>query len=611
MSDTTRSLQQNSLESEPDAKALTPDVPPPAPEVPPGSRGKSRAFYLSFVAIMVTTFLSALDLTAVGTALPTIANALHDTKGDYTWVGSAYALSSTAFIPLSGSLADAFGRRPIMLICIAFFAVGSALAGASQNMSMMIAARAIQGIGGGGIINLTEILTADLVPLSERGLYQGLIGLVWSFASAIGPPIGGALASGGDTAWRWLFYLNLPLTAIAFVLVWFFLSVRHPEGSVQSKLAQVDWVGNLIIILGSGLAIIGMTWGGIRYSWASVEVLAPLIIGFSLMFLFAVYEAKIPSRPTIPLDVIGNRTSLSGHVLILLTTAAHGITSISVIYYLPVFFQACFGASPIRSAVDLLPTALLIAPFALVAGTVVTLSKNYRVVNWMGWVAFLIGFGLFSTLREDSSAGKWVGYQIVTSIGAGMLVSAFPFPTAALLSFTPSLPPQVFPLLAPLPNNRAASALALFSLTRSFFQAWGITISSTILQQSRLISIYRNRTCWRKKLPADFVAQFPPGFEIAYAAIPAIKQLEEPLRKQVQAAFAESMAVIWQVMIGISGLGLLVSFLMAEVPMDTTVDESYALKEKGQDLDVEKRQIIKPRGRLNKLPYNPVIDSPT
>ncbi|KAJ7768343.1 major facilitator superfamily domain-containing protein [Mycena metata] len=506
---------------------------------------------------MVTTFLSALDLTAVGTALPTIANALHDTKGDYTWVGSAYALSSTAFIPLSGSLADAFGRRPIMLICIAFFAVGSALAGASQNMSMMIAARAIQGIGGGGIINLSEILTADLVPLSERGLYQGFLGLVWSFASAIGPPIGGALASGGNTTWRWLFYLNLPLTAVAFVLVWFFLSVRHPEGSVRSKLAQVDWVGNIIIILGSGLAIIGMTWGGIRYSWASVEVLAPLVIGFFLMFLFAIYEAKIPSRPTIPLDVIANRTSLSG----LLTTAMHGITSISVIYYLPVFFQACFGASPIRSAVDFLPTALFVAPFALVAGVAVTLSKNYRVVNWMGWVAFIIGFGLFSTLREDSSVGKWVGYQIITSIGAGMLFTA-----------------PVFPILAPLPNNRAASALALFSLTRSFFQAWGITISSTILQNML-----------EKKLPADFVAQFPAGFEIAYAAIPAIKQLEEPLRKQVQVAFAESMSVIWQVMIGISGLGLLLSFLMAEVPMDTTVDESYALKEKAKDLDNEKR----------------------
>ncbi|KAJ6543871.1 iron permease [Mycena capillaripes] len=529
-----------------DAQTLTQELSPP----------KSRAFYLTFVAIMVATFLSALDLTAIGTALPTIANSLNDTKGDYTWVGSAYALTSTAFIPLSGSLADAFGRRPIMLICIAFFAVGSALAGAAQNMSMMIAARAIQGIGGGGIINLSEILTADLVPLSERGLYQGLLGLVWSFASSIGPPIGGALANKSHKAWRWLFFLNLPLTAIAFVLVFVFLSVRHPEGTIRSKLARVDWIGNAIVIVGTGLAIIGLTWGGIRYSWASIEVLAPLIIGLSLLVAFAVYEAKVPIRPTIPLDVIGNRTSLSG----LLTTAAHGIASISIIYYLPVYFQACFGSSPIRSAVEMLPGALLIAPFALVAGLTVTVLKKYRAVNWTGWVITIVGFGLYSTLREDSTVGKWVGYQVVAAIGIGLLYSA-----------------PVFPLMAPLPNNRAASALALFSFTRSFFQTWGITISSTILQNML-----------EKKMPADFVSQFPSGSEIAFAAIPAIKQLEEPLRKQVQAAFAESMAVIWQVMIGVAGLGLLFSFLMAEVPMDTTLDESYGLEEKEPVLDAEK-----------------------
>ncbi|KAJ7477181.1 MFS general substrate transporter [Mycena galericulata] len=542
--------------------------------IKPGGQPKSRAFWMSFVAIMVATFLSALDLTAVGTALPTIANALNDTKGDYTWVGSAYALSSTAFVPLSGSLADAFGRRPVMLMCIAFFAVGSALAGAAQNMPMMIAARGIQGIGGGGIINLTEILTADLVPLSERGLYQGILGLVWSFASSIGPPIGGALANKGTKAWRWLFFLNLPLTGIAFALVWIYLSVRQPEGSVRSKLANVDWIGNFIAIVGSGLAIIGMTWGGIRYPWASAQVLAPLIIGLFFLVAFGVYEAKVPSKPTIPLDVVGNRTSLSGHVSYfshlapangdssrILTTATHGIVSISIIYYLPVFFQACFGASPIRSAVELLPSALIVAPFALAAGAIVAISKKYRVVNWTGWVIMIVGFGLLSTLKQDASVGTWVGYQIVAASGVGIIFSA-----------------PAFPLLAPLPNNRAASALALFSFTRSLFQTWGITISSTILQNML-----------QKKLPADFVAQFPPGFEIAYTAIPAIKLLEEPLRTQVQAAFAESMAVIWQVMIGIAGLGLLFSFLMAEVPMDTTVDKNYALMEKEEVLDVEMR----------------------
>lgn len=171
---------------------------------PPSKTRKGIAFWLTFTAVIVSIFLSALDLTAVGTALPTITNELNGGES-YVWVGSAYALSSTAILPLSGRFADIFGRRPVMLGSIGLFALGSALAGAAQNMTMLIAARsewsltlpeyemtiyaAIQGIGGGGITNLCEIIVSDLVSLAERGLYQGILGLTWSFASGVGPPI--------------------------------------------------------------------------------------------------------------------------------------------------------------------------------------------------------------------------------------------------------------------------------------------------------------------------------------------------------------------------------------------------------------------------------------
>lgn len=173
---------------------------------PPTRPGKGTAFWLTIAAVIVSSFLSALDLTSIATALPTITKELN--SGDsYVWVGSAYALSSTAILPLSGRLADIFGRRPIMLGSIFFFALGSALAGAAQSMNMLIAARstlyyyfvveffeliaiiAVQGIGGGGIINLCQIIVSDLVSLQERGVYQGILGLTWSFASGIGPTL--------------------------------------------------------------------------------------------------------------------------------------------------------------------------------------------------------------------------------------------------------------------------------------------------------------------------------------------------------------------------------------------------------------------------------------
>ncbi|KAJ7604542.1 major facilitator superfamily domain-containing protein [Roridomyces roridus] len=516
-----------------------PSIPVPAasrislvPTKPLTRPRKSKAFWLCLIALMLSDILSDLDLTAIGTALPTIANALDDRRGDYIWVGSAYALASTAFIPLSGNLADVFGRKPVMLASIVFFAIGSTLAGAAQNMSMMITGRSIQGIGGGGILALARIITTDLVPLAERGIYQGLLGLVWCLASFIGPPIGGALSSRGLNAWRWLFFLNLPLCAIAFTLVALFLLVRAPTGSVRRKIVKVDWIGSFIIFLGTAFAILGLTWAGIRYPWSSAQVLCPLIMGLFLLVAAGFYEANVPTLPTIPPDIVGNWTSLLG----LLTTAVHGITSISLIYYLPVFFQACFGASPIRSSVDFLPGSLITAPASLVAGIVISASGKYRPVNWIGWTAMIVGFGLVSTYSNDTPVAKWVGYQIVGAVGVGLIFVG-----------------PIFPILAPLPTHRAASANALFAFTRAFAQTWGITISSTILQ---------NRL--EKDLPAAFVAQFPPGFEIAYAAIPAIRQLEGPLKTAVQAAFAKSMS--------------------AEVPMGTTVDENYALLE-GELLD--------------------------
>ncbi|KAI0781950.1 iron permease [Abortiporus biennis] len=523
---------------------------------PLSKKGKGSAFWLSFVAVLVCIFLSALDLTGISTALPTITADLNG--GDnYVWIGSAYALASTAILPLSGLLADVFGRKPIMLASVFLFALGSALAGAAQSMNMLIAARVVEGLGGGAIVNLAEIITSDLVPLAERPLYQGIVSMVWSLASAIGPPIGGAFAE--KASWRWLFYINLPLTGIASVLVFFWLKVKTPPGSIMSKLRRIDWIGNMIVISGTTLAIVGLTFAGIRYPWSSVQVLAPLIIGMLLVCAFILYEAKVPEQPTIPWEVISNSTSFSGFLSVLI----HGIASISIIYYLPVFFQACHGSSPIRSGVEIFPTALVISPFAFIAVMLVQVTNKYRSSNVIGWILTTVGFGLLSLLRADSSTSQWIGYQILAAAGIGML---FPVP--------------VFPILAPLHPSRSASALAFLAFLRSFAQTWGITISSTILQNEL-----------NKKLPAQFVQQFPGGVEIAFAAIPVIRDLPEPLRTEVREAFAISMSTIWKTMVGISGIGIISLLFMKEIPMITYTDQTYGLEEVPGKVDEEKRVV--------------------
>ncbi|OSX62054.1 hypothetical protein POSPLADRAFT_1074411 [Postia placenta MAD-698-R-SB12] len=513
---------------------------------------KSASFWMSMLSIMIATFLAALDTGAVATALPTIVNHFHGDQ--FVWVGSAYTLAGTAFLPLSGHLANIFGRRPMLLLSLVIFALGSALCGAAQSMAMLIGGRTVQGIGSGGILALTEIILSDLVPLSERGAYQGMIGLIWSIASIMGPIVGGAFAQRRDFSWRGLFYLNLPLTGISMFLCIFFLKLKTPRSTFRQKMRRIDLIGNIIIMGSSTAALLGLTWGGVQYPWSSARVLVPLILGFVGIICFMIYEALVPMEPTVPWRVLNNRTTVSGY----LGTALQGLVISAALFYLPVYFQGCKDASPLRSGVDMLPYSFSIAPFAIVAGATATATNKYRPQNVIAWCFVVVGMGLQSTLHENSAVRNWAGFQIIAGIGFGLLFTA-----------------TTFPILAPLSVTDNASALSFFIFVRSFFQAWGITIGSTVLQNQLRI-----------RLPQSFLNDIQ-GVEIAYAVIPQIPTLPEPLKDEVRAAFAQSLDVLWEVMVAVAGLGFLSSLLMKELPLQSVVDDSWGLEKNGAEMTEE------------------------
>ncbi|KAG9009514.1 hypothetical protein FRB94_014201 [Tulasnella sp. JGI-2019a] len=505
-------------------------------------------FWLVFASLMMATFVSALDVTAVSTALPTIVYKLHGSE--FTWVGSAYALASTAFLPMSGGMAQIFGRKPVLLGFLGFFIVGSAVCGASTSLNMLIAGRTVQGVGSGGILSLTEIIVADLVPLAQRGLYMGLIGMVWAVAAASGPPIGGAFS---DSSWRWLFYMNVPLTAIAIVGVAIFLNVRAPKDDFRSKMKRMDWIGNFIVVAATSATIIGLTWGGVRYPWSSFRVVVPLVLGLVGLVAFLAYEAKYPLEPVVPWKLVKNRTTLSGYLI----TFFHGIVVACIFFYLPVYFQAVKSQSAVHSGVTLLATAATVAPGAIVCGASVTILKMYRPQNFLGWALLTIGTGLVSLLTYSTTEAGYVGYQILAGVGMGIL---YPSPS--------------FAILASQPLSETAHALALFAFVRQFANTWGITIGSTILQNGL-----------KKHLPASIIDQLSAssggvGNEIAYAVIPIIHSLPEDLKVQTQVAFATSLQLIWHVMLGICGVGMLSVFLMKEIPMQEVTAEEYGMKDK-------------------------------
>ncbi|KAG8977222.1 hypothetical protein FRC05_002222 [Tulasnella sp. 425] len=400
---------------------------------------------------------------------------------------------------MSGGLAQIWGRKPVILGALLLFLLGSGICGGAHSMGMLIAGRTIQGLGSGGILALTEIIIADLVPLRQRGAFLGIFGGVWAVAAAVGPPIGGAFS---ESTWRWLFYLNVPLTTVATVLVFVFLHVKSPREDFRTRMGRIDWIGNILVIAATTSTIIALTWGGVRYPWDSYKVLVPLILGIVGLIAFFLYEGFVPSEPVVPWELLKHRTSLSGIV------------------------------------------------------------HRYRPQNVIGWILIAVGLGLLTLLSANSSLSTWIGVQIPIGLGIGVL-----------------FPSVTFPILAPLPLSESAHALALLAFFRNFSLTWGTTIGSTIL---------RNEL--KRRLPSEFLEQVTGGadssnLELAYAVIPVIPTLSEPLKTQVRVAFAESLRLIWFVLLGVAGAGVLSLLLMREQEMADMTDDQWGMKERERPTD--------------------------
>ncbi|KAL4257764.1 MFS transporter superfamily protein [Pleurotus pulmonarius] len=482
-------------------------------------------FWLIFTSIAMSLFISALELSAVSTALPVIVKDLGGS--DFVWIGSAYALSATSFVPLSGGLAQVFGRRPVMLGSLLFFAVGSALCVAASSMNFLIAARTIQGVGGGGIASLTQIILSDLVPLQHGPLLLEQVQLLVDRLRSM---------DSGDG-----FSISI-------------YRLRTPSGTFREKIGRMDWIGNLIVVAATTSCVIALTWSGIQFSWRSAHVLVPLLVGLIGLAAFLVYEAYFPKNPVrieVPFVVMSTSTGLSGFV----QTFIMPIALLALVYFMPVYFQACKGASPLASGVDTFGIAFSLAPAGIIGGISVAATKQYRPQLWFSWALAMAGCGLLSTLHADSARAHAIGFQIVVGIGLGVISST-----------------TYFPVLAPLHVSSNAAALATFTFLRNFAQVWGVTIGGTILQNQLTA-----------RLPPAFASAFPQGTAIAYAVIPAISALDEPLKSEVRGAFAESLRVLWQVLIGVCGMGLVASLFMRHLPLHTSVDREWGMEERGKD----------------------------
>ncbi|KAL2796444.1 major facilitator superfamily domain-containing protein [Aspergillus keveii] len=367
-----------------------------------------------FLACSTVDLIALMDQTTLAASLAVIGNALN-ASDKAAWISGGYFVTSTCFQLIYGRLSDIWSRKFVLFVGLGIFFFGSLAASLAQSATQLIVFRAFTGVGGGGLMTVAQMIVSDVVPLRERGKYQGILGAVVAIANGIGPVIGGALSSISDDSWRWIFRLNLPLTALTTICVLFFMPLRKVTGDWKLKLKAIDFVGASLALAGTAVLLLGLTWGGGEYPWDSAHVIATLVIGLAVCVFFVLWQWKGARYPLVPMHIFKSRI-VNGACL---TMFINGWNFLVQVYYIPTFYQLVFNYSTVKSGAMLLPITLMQTVSSTVSGLVVHWVGRYRECILFGWMIWAVGLGLFSTLDESSGLGKQIGYGILTGVGVG------------------------------------------------------------------------------------------------------------------------------------------------------------------------------------------------
>ncbi|WEW57658.1 hypothetical protein PRK78_003125 [Emydomyces testavorans] len=454
---------------------------------------------------------------------------------------SAYLLAAAAAAPTWGKVSDIFGRKPVLLAANLVFLSGSLICGISINIKMLIAGRAVQGVGGGGLLSLVNICISDLFSMRSRSIYFGIIGVAWAVAGAVGPVIG------------------VPVDGVAFVIILFFLEVHNPKTPLLAGLRAIDWLGSLTVIGGTVMFLLGLEYGDVSFPWSSPTVICLIVFGIFSFALFLLIQWKLAYYPIMPLWLFARRSTVAAYG----TTFVHGFLHTSGSYFLPLYFQIVLGASPFQSGIYLFPLVLSVSFVSVFTGYFIRKTGLCLPPIWVGMASLVLGHGLFIDLPAHMSWVRIVIYQIFAGIGSG-----------------PNFQAPLIALQSHLKPSDIATATATLAFVRNMANSISVVLGGVIFQNRMKVNIGKLSSI----LPPETIKALEG--HSAGASTDIVKALSDKERTLVLGAYNQSLKVMWIFYTSVAAIGFCVSLLIGR----RNLSKEHEVTKTGLEVQERERQ---------------------